>query len=197
MALSQWVVICRQYFLHDIYNKKENKKMTIKLETIIENLKDDEALVLANHTYFEESILDEFLHCTIFIELHFFDSNFTEIDFFDSDIMSCTFENCKFNDVTFRDCEFWNSTFSNCTFENCDITRASFEKGEFRNCNFITNNLKASYFSEIEFIETIFKDNNLDLASVKSSKVWKLKQCTEIKEPSYLENFVENTSSSD
>ena len=171
--------------------------MTQELEKIIENLQQSESLILANRTYSEESIVNESLQCTILIELNIWNSEFTEIDFIGSDIVQCTFQNCKFENVEFRKCEFLNSTFLNCTFQNCDITRASFEEGKFKNCKLINNNLKASSFSQFEFIETTFEDNNMDLVSVESSKIWKLKHCIEIKEDSYLENFLDNTCSKD
>ena len=122
----------------------------MKFATIIENLEVGKELVLINETYFKESILNEYLECSILIGLNFFDTTFTEVTFSGSKIIRYT-------------------------FENCNLIRAGFDKGSFNNFNFLNNTLRASYFSEFEFIETTFRDSGLDLALAGSSKGWKSK----------------------
>ena len=106
--------------------------------------------------------------------------------------MGCKFKNCRLKDTIFRKCEFWNSTFENCQVEKCDLTRGEFYNGNFRNCNFININLRGSGFSDFEFIETKFHNSNLDLIIVRSVKLWKSNQCTQIEKSSSFEKILKD-----
>lgn len=75
-------------------------------------------------------------------------------------------------------------TFFNLDFRNVDLTGSHVVACDFKNCNFINVNLIASDFSNFEFVETKFKNSKLDFLGVRSIKVWKSKQCTEIEKSS-------------
>ena len=81
-----------------------------------------------------------------------------------------------------------------CQIKESDLTLAEFTSSTFKNCEFLKSNLIASTFMDFEFKETIFKNSHLDLIGARSIKVWKLNQCTEIKEPSNFGNLLENMS---
>lgn len=67
-------------------------------------------------------------------------------------------------------------TFENCQIEESNFTRTTFNNGGFRNCKFLTKSLRASYFSNFQFIETKFDKSNLDFIGALSIKVSKSNQ---------------------
>lgn len=81
-------------------------------------------------------------------------------------------------------------TFKNLTFKNVDFTGTFFSKIIFENCKFLKSNLKASYFMNSEFKETIFKNSHLDLIMVKAVKVWKSDEWIQIENFSNFEKLL-------
>ena len=162
--------------------------MTNTLQTIIGNLEEGNSLELVGEIFSNEILLDESLQCSILGEITFFDVDFRKVDFTGSNFVGCKFKNCRLKDIIFRKCEFWNFTFENCQIEKCDLTRGAFYNGNFRNCNFLDVNLRASDFSDFEFIETKFNNSNLDLIIVRSVKLW----CTEIEKSSNFEKILKD-----
>ena len=57
---------------------------------------------------------------------------------------------------------------------------------------FIKSNLAASYFLRCKFIETTFKNSNLDPIVAREIKCWKLNQCTEIETSSNCGNILKD-----
>jgi len=168
--------------------------MKNKLETIIENLEEEQTLILGDQTFLNEIISDESVQCSVLGKITFFEVDFKRIDFTGSTFVNCEFKNCRFKDVILRKCDFWNLTFENCQIERSNLTRANFHNGTFRNCNFLNVNLRASDFSDFEFIEMKFNNSNLDLIGARSIKVWKSNQCTEIEKSSNFGNLLEDMS---
>ena len=164
--------------------------MKNKLETIIENLEEEQTLMLGDQTFLNEIISDESVQCSVLGKITFFEVDFKRIDFTGSTFVNCEFKNCRFKDVILRKCDFWNLTFENCQIERSNLTRANFHKGTFRNCNFLKVNLRASIFSDFEFIQTKFNNSDLDLIGIRSIKVSNSKQFIEIEKSSNLEEIL-------
>ena len=70
--------------------------------------------------------------------------------------------------------------------------KIEFNKSTFWNSIFIKANLTTSNFSGFEFIKTKFNNSDVNLVGARSVKVWKLNQCTEIKESCNFGNLLEN-----
>jgi len=166
--------------------------MNSKFIKIIESSDRTETLTIGDKTFSKEVVLNQSLQCSLFATLTFSEVEFKEVDFSGSMFMNCTFKNCIFKDVTFRKCDLWNTILENCQIETSDFTRTNFCKGVLQNCSFIKVNLRASDFSELEFIRTKFDHSNLDLISARSIKVWKLNQWTEIEKSSNLGPFLKS-----
>lgn len=166
--------------------------MTNTFQTIIGKLEKGNNLEFVGEIFSNEILLDESPQCSILGEITFFDVEFRKVDFTGSNFVGCKFKNCRLKNIIFRKCEFWNSTFENCQIEKCDFTRVAFYNDNFRNCNFLYGNLRANDFSDFEFIETKFKNSNLDLIIVRSIKLWKSNQSTEIEKFSNFEKILKD-----
>ena len=135
--------------------------MERNFEKIIQqNLEEHGDLIIGDQTFSNQIIFDEGIQCSIFGTLTFLEMDFKKIDFTGS--------------------SFWNLIFENFQIQKSDVTRASFHKGHFRNSSFIDSNLGGSIFSDLELIETKFKNNNLDSIAARSVKLWKGNQLTEV-----------------
>jgi len=168
--------------------------MNNNLESILENRDLFETLIFGDQTFSNEIVQDQSAHCSILGTITFFKVDLTNVDFTGSTFVNCKFKDCRLKGVIFRKCDFWNITFENCDMENVNLTRATFNKGSFRNCMFSNSNLTASSFSDYKFMGTKFYSSDLDLIGATFVKVWKLNQCTEIKDSSNLGNLLDNIS---
>jgi len=168
--------------------------MENKFKKILEDFEWEETFVVGDQTFRNEKIIDESIPCSVFGTITFCDCDFQRVDLAGSTFVNCEFKNCRFKDVMLYKGDFWNATFENCRIERSNLTRANFHKGIFRNCIFIKSDLAGSIFSELEFVDTKFNNSNLKRIAARSIKVWKLNECTEIKDSLDLGNFLENMS---
>ena len=76
--------------------------------------------------------------------------------------------------------------------KNSFLTPRAVYDSNFKDCNLINVDLIASDFSNFEFVETKFKNSKLDFIWVRSIKVWKSKQCIEIKKSFNLEKILKD-----
>ena len=164
--------------------------MNYQFQNILDNLEEGNTLELTEENFSNEILLNEYLQCAILGKINFFNCDFESIDFTGSTFVACKFNNCRVKNTTFRKSQFWNSTFESCQIEKCDLTRGGFYGGNFKNCNFLDVNLRASDFSDFEFIETKFNNSNLDLIGVRSVKLWQSNQCIEIEKSSNFKEFL-------
>ena len=165
--------------------------MRTKLEDIINNLDQSEALVIGDQTLMNEVISIDYLQNSIFGTITFSEMEFKEVNFSVSSFVNCIFKNCKFQDVVFQKCDFWNPTFENCQIQRCDFTKATFHRGTLLTCDFIETIFLGSVFNDFKFIETKFKNCDVASISTKSSRVWKSNQSILIDDSLNLENFLE------
>ena len=133
-----------------------------KLKTIIENIEEGEILMLGDQTFLNKIILDESLQYSVLGTIIFFEVDFKRIDFTRSTFVNCEFKNYKFKDVILR------------------------------KCNFLNVNLRASDFSDFEFIETTFNNNDLDLIGAQHIKVSISNQSIDIEKSSNLEKILKD-----
>ena len=171
--------------------------MENKFKNIIESFEETKNLVVADQTFQNESVSDYNLQCSFFGTLIFYKTDFQNLDLTGTMMINCQFHSCKFQNVTMRKCELWNSILKNCSIEQCNLTRTIFTKGTIQNCTILDSSLRASDFSEFNFVETKFNNNILDLISADSTKILKSDKCIEIDNCSNLGQFLRNINSND
>lgn len=173
--------------------------MTKNFEAIIKSFSESQNVIVGDQTFTNENICDDYLQCSLFSKITFFEIDFETIDFTGSNFINCKFKNCRLKEVIFRKCDAWNLIFENCKIERSDFTRSNFHDGVFRECKFVNVNLRASNFFNFEFIETNFENSNLELIGLQSLKIWKLNKCTEVENSSNINlgKFLETLNSND
>jgi uncharacterized protein YjbI with pentapeptide repeats len=165
----------------------------------IENFEEESRFKIRNQTFTNEIDLDQYIEWNALAGIIFVNWRFEELELLGKVFGSCDFKDCKFNHLSFRKCQFSNCKFENCQIVNSDITRAEFDDSSFRNSQFIKSDLAASDFRRCEFIETIFKNSNLDRIVARDIKCWKLNQLIKIQKSSSFTNILKdiNLASSD
>lgn len=158
----------------------------------IENFEEDTRLMIRNQTFRNEIDLNEYIQWNALPGIIFISCRFEELDLLGKVFGSCDFKDCKFNHLRFRKCQFRNCKFENCPIVNSDITRAEFDDSSFKNSQFIKSDLAASYFLGCKFIETTFKNSNLDRISARDIKCWKFNQLLKIKKSSNFANILKD-----
>ena len=85
--------------------------MTIKINSIISNLKDNSSLVIGQQIFSNEILFDQDLSYAILGRINFLSFKFEEVDFTGSYLETSSFENCIFQNTIFYKCDFWKCTF--------------------------------------------------------------------------------------
>ena len=145
--------------------------MKNQLKNIIDEYKNGQ-LKVRNKSFSTETILDECIALSFFINVNFLDLNFTKVNFDSSFFDDCSFENCNFDTTLFRNASFLNCNFKNCSLKNCNLVKADFEEIKFDNCSFEKaekGSLSKAWFESCHFIETNF--NGFDFVSLTTTAV--------------------------
>lgn len=160
---------------------------------------EDIRLKIRNQTFRNEIDLDQYIEWNVLAGIIFVNCRFEKLDLLGKVFGSCDFKDCKLNHLSFRKCQFSNFKFENCQIVNSNITRAEFNDNSFKNSQVIKSDLAASDFRRCEFIETTFKNSNLDHIVDRDIKCWKLNQLIKIKKSSSFANILKdiNLASSD
>ena len=148
-------------------------------KTKIENFEEESRLKIRNQTFSNEIDLDPYLKFNALARIIFLDLGKV--------FGSCDFKNCKFNNLSFRKCQFSNCRFQNCQITNSDLTCS------FRNSQFLKSDLSASDFWECQFVETTFKNSNLNFRIVQDVKFRKSNKWIKIKDKSHFEKILKDT----